>query len=108
MFTQVIANRFFKKPSIIKSYIEQVKSERKIIQNFMEKIPEIKFYDSDSNFILIELKKSKELFNFFKKNNLIVKSFFNDKRLKYCLRLTVGSSKENKKLLSLMKVFFHI
>ena len=45
--------------------------------------------------------------NFLKSKDLIVKSFPKDKILGNCLRITVGSPRDNKKFMSLLSSFFN-
>ena len=105
-FSQIIAYKFFQKPSVINGYIEEIKDQRTQLYDFLKTLPELKVFDSDSNFILIKLKKSKELYKFLTKKNIIIKNFFSVVRLQDCLRITIGTSKENKKLISSIRHFF--
>ena len=105
-FSQLVAYKFFQKPSIINKHIKEVKIERLDLRNFLETFDQLKVFDSDSNFILIRLKKAKALFNFLKKKKIIVKSFFHEKKLSDCLRITIGTPNENKKLKSCIRIFF--
>ena len=106
-FSQLIATKFFKDPSIIEKQIGIIKTQRMKVEAFLNKIPDIKVYSSDSNFILIRLKNSDALFSFLKSNDLIVKNFLNNKKLNNCLRITVGLPKENNRLMLLLSNFFN-
>jgi|APSaa5957512535_1039671.scaffolds.fasta_scaffold00628_16 histidinol-phosphate aminotransferase len=106
-FSQSVANKFFKNPFIIGKHIDIIKAERSKVEAFLKEISNVKVYSSDSNFILIRLKRSNALFNFLRSNDLIVKNFPNNKKLHDCLRITIGLPKENKRLMLLVSQFLN-
>ena len=77
-----------------------------MIIDFLKNFSDVKVFRSDSNFVLIKLKKSLSLYNFLRSNDLIVKNFPNEKKLSNCLRITIGKPIENKRLMSLISEFF--
>lgn len=64
-----------------------------------------KIYPSDANFILIKIQKAKEVFDYLNQNNFRVRMRNDDERLKNCLRITIGTKKENNLLIKLLKEF---
>ena len=106
-FSQLVARSFFKDALAINPQLKVIKQQRFILSKYMKDFPDLKVFPSDSNFILIKLKKALQLFNFLKSKDLIVKSFPKDKILGNCLRITVGSPRDNKKFMSLLSSFFN-
>ena len=62
-----------------------------------------KIYPSDSNFLLVEVADANELYDYLKKEKIIVRN--RDKEVKNCLRFTVGEEKENDLLLEKISAF---
>ena len=105
-FSQIIANKFYMNPSVIDNHIQTIKNQRVMIIDFLKNFSDVKVFRSDSNFVLIKLKKSLSLYNFLRSNDLIVKNFPNEKKLSNCLRITIGKPVENNRLMSLISEFF--
>ncbi|MGK0364346.1 MAG: histidinol-phosphate aminotransferase [Saprospiraceae bacterium] len=62
-----------------------------------------KIYPSDANFLLVEVQNANELYDYLKKEEIIVRN--RDKEVKNCLRFTVGEEKENDLLLEKLAGF---
>lgn len=103
--SQLVATDFFKNSKLLEKQIEVVKKERSKVFNFLSRIQNLKVFESDSNFILFEVKKSKRLFELLKKENIIVKNFPKNNKLENCLRVSIGLPKENKRFMSVVSSF---
>ena len=103
--SQLIACDYFDNQKSIKRKIQIIKSERTRLVKFLEDRTNFDVYPTDSNFILIRTTKSKSLNNFLKTQSIILRSFNSNKELKNCLRITVGSPKENNKLIRAISAF---
>lgn len=60
-----------------------------------------KIYPSDTNFLLVEVNDALAVYNELIKHDLVVRN--QDKVIKNCLRITVGTPEENKKLITVLK-----
>lgn len=69
-------------------------------------IPGFKAYRSNANFILAEIpeKFKASLKDYLTKKGLIIK-FFNEKNLENCIRITIGTEQENRKLVNAFRDF---
>ncbi len=86
---EIISQRFF-----LHSELEKNKDLMKI-----EKI-----FSSQANFLLIKFKENPEkIYEKFVQNNLIVRNFHSYKYLTNCIRITVGTNEENKKVIEILK-----
>ena len=103
--SQLIACDYFDNQKSIKRKIQIIKSERTRLVKFLEDRTNFDVYPTDSNFILIRTTKSKSLNNFLKTQSIVLRSFNSNKELKNCLRITVGSPKENNKLIRAISAF---
>lgn len=94
----------------LKSFNESVCYEVDIIINERErlarsllKIPSVlRVFRSDTNFLLVKFRDSKEIFEKLQKNSIIVRDRGNEQGCSNCLRITVGKPQENNLLLSVL------
>ena len=70
------------------------------------KLP-IKVYDSQANFIFIKVNDAKTLNKYLLSNGVIVRTLENYDIVD-CLRISIGTTSENKKFLDLMKKFYKL
>lgn len=88
---------------IIQKNIEAIKSERNKLFIELESIKDIKALPSGSNFILIRTNKYESLMEKFKEEKIKIKGFGKQGVLQNCIRLTIGTEEENKRVLKLLK-----
>lgn len=72
----------------------------------LSKLP-IKVYDSQANFIFIKVNDAKTLNKYLLSNGVIVRTLENYDIVD-CLRISIGTTSENKKFLDLMKKFYKL
>jgi len=91
-----------KKPEKFRKQIEDIKAEREILSEKVRNL-EIteKLYPSDSNFLLVKVKDADAIYDLLTAKNIIVRN--RSSVIKNCLRITVGTSEENKKLIKELK-----
>jgi len=92
--TQSVAAVILRNPDFIKNNINIILKERDYLYNALRKIKGIKIYDTSANFILVEGNCTHDLKEKALNASISIKSF-GSPRLKNCLRITVGSRKEN-------------
>ena len=65
----------------------------------------MKVYDSQANFIFIKVSNATKLNKYLLSNGIIVRTLDNYEIFD-CLRISIGTTSENKKFLNLIKKFF--
>ncbi|GAI63204.1 unnamed protein product, partial [marine sediment metagenome] len=79
--------------------------KEKLIYEF-EKLDQVEYiYPSDANFILIKVKNAKMLYDFLIDNKIVVRDRSDMPLCEQCLRVSVGTPQENKKLIESVKSF---
>ncbi len=68
--------------------------------NFVEKI-----YDSAANFLLVKVKEAVKLYDYLAANEVVVRNRSKEPMCGGCLRITIGTSEENKRLINLLTAF---
>jgi histidinol-phosphate aminotransferase len=63
----------------------------------------IKVFDSDANFLLIKCTNAKTVTRGLAKRNIIIRDRSTQPKLENCLRISIGTKKENKILLNALK-----
>ncbi len=64
-----------------------------------------KIYPSDANFLLVKFKDAKAVYQYLLDREIVVRDRSNVQRCEDCLRMTVGTEKENKVLIESLKSF---
>lgn len=104
--TQTILKVVLESRNLIDEKIDVVIEERKKLEIELKKIPALKVYPSDANFFLVKVDDADFLFNELVKRDILIRNLNSNGVLKNCVRITVGSSLENKKLLSALGSIF--
>jgi len=91
----------------VNSYSQQVKeiiSERELLkENLKPYNSVIKIYPSDSNFLLVKFKSAKAVYEFLTLEGIVVRDRSKVLHCSECLRISIGTPKENKQLLEALK-----
>jgi histidinol-phosphate aminotransferase len=104
--SQAIAVEVLKNKKRLNSYIKSIISEREGLFDGMEKIKGIRPYPSEANFILFETGNPDKIYKRLMEKGVLIRNL--DKAVKGCLRVTVGTPRENKIFLNaLKKVILH-
>lgn len=84
--------------------IEVIVSERKKLITALNAIQFIeKNYNSDANFILIKVDNAKKRYDQLLKKGFVIRNRSNQELCENCLRITIGTEKENQQLLETLK-----
>ncbi len=78
----------------IKTFIRDIKREREYLQRELSKIRGIKVFPSEANFILFQVKDSKNIYEKLIKEGILIRNL--SSTIKGALRVTVGTKEENK------------
>ncbi len=110
--SQEIASIILENRAEINRQIEAIISERERLIDELKGIKDIKPFPSETNFILFKLvvseasltvKDGKEVFSTLADSGILVRNFGSDSYLKDCLRVTVGTHKENNEFLDVIR-----
>ena len=72
----------------------------------LKKLPAIRHvYDSDANFLLVKVDNPDEMYDYLIDSGVIVRNRTRVKGCNGCLRITIGTPDENKKILKLIQEF---
>jgi histidinol-phosphate aminotransferase len=85
------------------SVVNNIILERERLAEAISKINFIEYvFPSDSNFLLAKVKDANKVYNFLLENKIIVRNRSNMIHCDECLRFTVGTVEENKKLIEIL------
>ena len=84
--------------------IEKILSEKKVFAKFIDNLDGVNAFSSDANFILCKFSKNggEFIFNKLAREGIFVRSFSNE-NLKDCLRFTIGTTNQMKKVKDVLK-----
>lgn len=85
-------------------FVKEILVERERLAQELVVIPKVKhIYPSDANFLLVKFEKAKQLFDDLIEQKIIVRDRSKVTLCEDCLRITVGTTKENNILLNALK-----
>lgn len=80
--------------------------QKEVLENALTEVSFVeKIYPSDANFILIKVDNANERYDQLVEKGIVIRNRNNDDLCKNCLRITVGTEKENGILLEVLKGF---
>jgi len=82
---------------------ETVKEREDLVKNLVQLPLVQKVYPSDANFVLAKMTDATAIYNYLKGKGIIVRNRSNVILCEDCLRITVGTPKENEQLISALK-----
>ena len=94
--TQLIAAVVLEYGSVLTDQAAAIKLERGRLLRELQRVPGVKAYPSDANFILFRISEAERIFDGLKRRRVLIKSLHGSHRLLAdCLRVTVGTPDEN-------------
>ncbi|AYD40096.1 histidinol-phosphate transaminase [Clostridium fermenticellae] len=103
--TQAIGEVILENTGYIREYTEKILQERKFLFDELKTIDGLEVYGTHSNFVIMRLKNSKQVYEGLLQNGISVRNYLNDARLSNFIRITVGSRKENELTIECLKKF---
>lgn len=104
--SQEIALLALKELDKVNKWIKEIVAEREKLSLALSFFPFVqKIFPSDANFILVRVAEPAALYKFLASNGVIVRDRSKAPLCEGCLRITVGTNEENKRLLELLKEF---
>ena len=103
--SQKIAEVVISYPEYLDGRLKEIKENKKNLYDAVKKLisdkKDFKVFETETNFVLIETEKAKEIFDFLLENKILVRNI-KDR----FLRITTGSREENEKLLACLRKYF--
>jgi histidinol-phosphate aminotransferase len=85
-------------------WVNEILKGREYLINELNKIPVIqKIYPSNANFLLVKVTDTRNVFNYLTDNKVIVRDRSKMNLCEGCLRFTIGSREENRRLIKVLK-----
>jgi histidinol-phosphate aminotransferase len=86
-----------------KKQIEILKEQKKLLINTLSKKHFVKkIYDSDANFILLKVDDANQRYSQILADGFVVRNRTNDLLCNNCIRISIGTETENKKLITIL------
>lgn len=84
----------------VKLWVEEIQNSRFKIGEELKRLKIVeKVYPSESNFLLVKFKNATEIYNALTQKGIVVRDRSSQVNCDHCLRITIGTSEENKTLL---------
>jgi histidinol-phosphate aminotransferase len=91
--SQAVASEVLKNKALLKKNVKSIISERERLFNELSKMDGVKAYPSEANFILFEVRDPEKIYKGLMKEGVLVRNMKDV--VDGCLRVTVGTAKEN-------------
>jgi histidinol-phosphate aminotransferase len=90
----------------VNEMIKELVRERQWLETELSSIPCVKhIYPSDANFLLVKVTAAKAIYDFLLNQQIVVRDRSKVTGCEECLRITVGTEQENKKLIEALRAF---
>lgn len=86
---------------------EKICLERAKLEQILQLVPQIEVFPSAANFLLMRVPDADSLFEALKQNKILIKNLNKPGLLENCLRVTVGTNKENVAFLKALEKSIH-
>ncbi|MDR5659755.1 histidinol-phosphate transaminase [Serpentinicella sp. ANB-PHB4] len=101
---QVAAKVCLENKSWAMEIIDDIIKEREVVSEALKALG-LKVFDSEANFILFKMENAKGLYEYLLENKILIRYFGETGPLAGCLRMSIGTPEENKKVLRLIGEF---
>lgn len=103
--TSEVALNAMENVSVLEKNVQTLLDQRQVVANELKKMDfVVKVFPSDSNFLLVRLKKlSKEIYKKMADDGIVVRYRGNELHCEECLRITIGTEEENKACLEMLQ-----
>jgi histidinol-phosphate aminotransferase len=104
--TQELALQALNEVGQVNDMIRTIVSLREALTNDLLQLPGVeKVYPSDANFLLVKIREARKVYEYLLEDGIVVRDRSKVKLCDDCLRITVGTEVENKKLIERMGRF---
>jgi histidinol-phosphate aminotransferase len=105
--TQELALKALEEVGQVNDMIKLLVDMREALAEVFESMPTVeKVYPSDANFILVKIKKARTIYEFLLTKGIVLRDRSSVQLCEDCLRITIGSEKENTILVDAMQDWF--
>ena len=104
--TQQEALKVLEQAGAQQQMVQQLLKSRDQLRQELDKLPMVyQVYPSDANFLLVKMNDAEAIFNYLIDEKVIIRDRTRVELCKGCLRITIGTTEENEKLLTELKQF---
>ncbi|MGJ7030053.1 histidinol-phosphate transaminase [Niabella hirudinis] len=104
--TQELALQGLQNIEQVNAWIRDCLAQRNWLENELNQLSYTqKVYPSDANFLLVKMTGANEIFKYLQQNGIIVRNRSSVPGCEDCLRITVGTEKENRILIAALKAY---
>jgi len=101
MLTHVVAERVLAHYDVLDAQARSINAERERLDGELRKLPGVKVFPSDANFILVRVPDAAGVFEGMRRRGVLVKNLHTGvPLLDHCVRLTIGTPEENRRCLA--------
>ncbi|OHD25383.1 MAG: histidinol-phosphate transaminase [Spirochaetes bacterium GWD1_27_9] len=106
IFTLITLSEIFDNLSLVEENIKTILSEKKFLASELSKFKDLKVIPSEANFFLIKFFDSNFVFAKLVEDGILIRDYNSYPMLENCLRVSVGSRKENEAFINSLKKIF--
>lgn len=104
--TQDIALEAVKREGEMKDMVKVLNLQKTELTKSLQELPQVShIYPSDANFVLCKVSDANDIYRYLAENLIIVRNRSKVMLCENCLRITVGTQEENKKLIECLKKY---
>jgi len=102
-FSQWVAGMVFRERVVFEQQIQELLRQRDVIEHGLGQIPGVKVFRSEANFVLFRVERAAAVWrDLLHSHEILVRDLSRVPGLEDCLRVSIGSAKENERFLSAM------
>ncbi|MBC8034127.1 MAG: histidinol-phosphate transaminase [Chitinophagaceae bacterium] len=102
--SQELALRALEEVGMVNDMIREIVKERGLLAQSLEEISVVqRIYPSDANFLLVKVNDAKKVYDSLLKKGIVVRDRSKVELCEGCLRITVGTERENNELIAVLK-----
>jgi histidinol-phosphate aminotransferase len=106
ILTQELVYNVLNNPSWKDQWVDMILEERAFLEKNLSDFPFVKkVYPSDANFLLVQVDNPNNIYNWLCRHSVIVRNRSGLTLCSGCLRITVGTPEENRKLLDALRMY---
>ncbi|MFP5039998.1 histidinol-phosphate transaminase [Parasediminibacterium sp. JCM 36343] len=107
--TQELALKALEEVGQVNDMINEIVDMREALADVLKQVPTVeKVYPSDANFLLVKIKDAHKLYGFLLTKGIVVRDRSKVKLCEDCLRITVGTEKENTDLIDALAEWLEV
>jgi len=104
--TQLLALKAMEQADKLGGIVSEINQGRQYLQETLSKLTNVrKVYPSDANFVLVEVTNADKIYAYLLDKGIVVRNRTNQPGCYNCLRVTVGTQAENKKLIQALEAY---